>query len=251
MRTSLLVALFSLSAVLPASAASWTKDFNPRGFTPQGPGVPGQSHIAEGEAELPISDCGKVMATWEELWVAPLRNAGMFEDHAGVCFELGSSAYFAYSFVAEPFELADLPRFQKLLSELSQIEAYGMRFEFKRLEKLSIKRAVMVQDEGNQRPHFKFVADEQRGSMIEHYAVLEKENTYFRKPEPQVFLDFVRETTPAMDFSAFLAAIHPADSTVSTNHTPRFHFANGDVRESAMSIGNIRQCFEEDFACIP
>jgi hypothetical protein len=48
-----------------------------------------------------------------------------------------------------------------------------------------------------------------------------------------------------------LAAIHPADSTVSTNHTPRFHFANGDVRESAMSIGNIRQCFEEDFACIP
>ena len=251
MRASLLVALCSLVAALPASAASWTKDFDPRGFTPQGPGVPGQSHIAEGEAELPISDCNKVMATWEELWVAPLRSAGFFEDHAGVCFELGSSAYFGYSFVAEPFESSDLARFQKLLGELSQIEAYGMRFEFKRLEKLSVKKAIHVQDNGNKRPHFTFVADEERGSMVEHYTVLEKENTYFRKPEPQVFLDFVRETTPMMDFQAFLAAIHPADSTVSSNHTPQFHFANGDIRESSMSIGNIRQCFDEDYACLP
>lgn len=251
MRASVLVALLSLCAVVPASGASWVKEFDPRGFTPQGPGVPGQSHIAQGEAELPISDCGKVMATWEELWVAPLRNAGIFEDHAGVCFELGTSAYFAYSFVTEPFNATDVPRFQKLLSELSQIEAYGMRFQFERLEKMSIKKEITVRDQGNQRPHFSFIADEQRGSMIEHYAVLEKENTYFRKPEPQVFLDFVRETTPAMDFAAFLAAIDPTESTVSTNHTPQFHFANGEIRESSLSIGNFRQCFKQDFACIP
>lgn len=249
MKSRLLIALLFFS-VGPAHASPWVKTFDVSSLKQSGPGVPGESYISQGEAELPIGDCSKVMATWEELWIQPLQNGGFFEDHTAVCIGLGASAFFAYNFVTEPYEAADLARFKKLISELSSIEAYGMKFVFQRLEKLTDARTVTVHLPGEKKPRYSFSVEENRPSMIAHFKNLEKENTYFRKPEAQVFLDFLRETTPAMPFDEFLSHV-TVEREVTSMHTPTFFFASGEVQKSSVAIGNFRQCFDSDFPCIP
>jgi hypothetical protein len=190
------------------------------------------------------------MSTWDDLWVHPLQNGGFFEDHTGVCFELGATSLFAYNFIAEPYERADLARFQELIAELSAIEAYGMKFEFKRLEKLIDARRVTIQKVGEKKPHYIFEVEEERPSMVAHYRNLEKENTYFRKPEAQVFLDYLQISTPTMPFTEFLSNLG-TETVVDSMHSPTFLFASGETVVSSLSIGNFRQCFDADFPCLP
>lgn len=212
----------------------------------------GETFAAETELYLSLQDCSKLIATWRELWRDPIEAEGLFQDSSAFCMPWGDEALFAATQVVEAFEPAQLPRLRALMKKLSQLEAYGIRMEFKRVTELIDARDLQVEAPGQTHESealWRKTWDEKMPSAMAFVERVKKENEYYWSGGLDAWLGYVGVELDAADFVEFKKSLQ-ADAQPHSRHQYAFRFEDGSRVRSSSRIGNFRMCSRSETPCL-
>ena len=212
----------------------------------------GETFAAETELYLELQDCSKLVATWRELWRDPVEAEGLFQDASAFCMPWGEEAIFAATQVVEAFDATQLPRLRALMKKLSQLEAYGIRMEFKKVKELIDARDLQVEAPGQTHESqalWRKTWDEQMPSAIAYVQRIEKENQYYWHRGLDAWLEYVGSELGASDFGVFKKSLR-SDAQPHSRHQYGFLFEDGSRVRSSSKIGNFRMCSRSETPCL-
>jgi hypothetical protein len=241
----LLLALALVS--LPAHALEF------KSTTPvQGRGSAGETYAAETELYLGLQDCSKLVATWRELWRDPIEAEGLFQDASAFCMPWGDEALFAATQVVEAFDAGQLPRLRALMKELSELEAYGIRMDFKKVNVLFDIRDLQIEAPGQTHESqalWRKTWEERIPSAMDYTQRIEKENQYYWSAGRDEWLTYVAHELEFTEFENYKSRLQ-SDAQPHSRHQYGFIFEDGSRVRSSSRIGNFRMCTREETPCL-